>query len=129
MKTEKYIAGLNQKGFTLIELIAIMIIMGVLGSVAVTKYEGLSHTATEQVLATAVKELNIRESLTWTSIKISEYGYVSDEEVYAAIETDLGPKFKWNPGPGMGGGTLNCGTQSYALVRTPSSYGQAAKWH
>jgi prepilin-type N-terminal cleavage/methylation domain-containing protein len=62
MKTEKYIAGLNQKGFTLIELIAIMIIMGVLGSVAVTKYEGLSHTATDQVLAVAVKELNVRET-------------------------------------------------------------------
>jgi len=129
MKTGKCIAGLNQKGFTLIELIAIMIIMGVLGSVAVTKYEGLSHTATEQVLATAVKELNVRESLTWTNIKISEYGYTSNEDVYAAVETDLGPKLKWNPGPGIGGGTLYCGTRSYALVRTPSSEGQAAKWH
>jgi len=129
METDKHLAGMNQKGFTLIELIAIMIIMGVLGSVAVTKYESLSATATEQVLAAAVKELNVRESLTWTNIKISKDGYTSDEDVYAALSTDLGPKLKWNAGPGIGGGILYCETRSTALVRTPSSYGAAAKWH
>jgi len=128
MRSEKHFNQLNQKGFTLIELIAIMIIMGVLGSVAVTKYEGLSDTATQQVLAAAVKELNVRESLTWTNMKISEDGYTRDEDVYAALDTDLGSKLKWNPGPDIGGGNLNCGTRSYALVRTPSSYGSAARW-
>jgi prepilin-type N-terminal cleavage/methylation domain-containing protein len=129
MKKKRHFDSLNQKGFTLIELISIMIIMGVMGSVAVTKYEGLSDTATEQVLAAAVKELNVRESLTWTNIKISKDGYTSDEDVYAALDTDLGPNLKWNPGPGIGGGILYCGTRSYALVRTPSSYGVAARWH
>ncbi len=129
MKTKRHFDRLNQKGFTLIELIAIMIIMGVLGSVAVTKYEGLSETATQQVLAAAVKELNVRESLTWTNMKISKDGYTKDEDVYAAVDTDLGPKLKWNPGPGIGGGILNCGTRAYALVRTPSSYMAAARWH
>lgn len=129
MKTERPFNMLNQKGFTLIELISIMIIMGVMGSVAVTKYEGLSDTATEQVLAAAVKELNVRESLTWTNIKISKDGYTRDEDVYTALDTDLGPNLKWNPGPGIGGGILYCGTRSCALVRTPSSNGAAAKWH
>ena len=129
MKTERHFAKLNQKGFTLIELISIMIIMGVMGSVAATKYEGLSDTATEQVLAAAVKELNVRESLTWTNIKISKDGYTSDEDVYAALNTDLGPNLKWKAGPAIGGGILYCGTRSYALVRTPSSYGAAARWH
>jgi prepilin-type N-terminal cleavage/methylation domain-containing protein len=129
MKTKTHFAGMNQKGFTLIELIAIMIIVGVLGSVAVTKYEGLSQTATEQVLVSAVKELNARERLIWTSIKISKVGYTGDEDVYAALNTDLGSKLKWNPGPGIDGGVLYCGTRSHALVRTPSSYGEAAGWH
>jgi prepilin-type N-terminal cleavage/methylation domain-containing protein len=128
MKTERHFDRLNQKGFTLIELIAIMIIMGVLGSVAVTKYEGLSDTATQQVLAAAVKELNVRESLTWTNMKISKDGYTKDEDIYAALDMDLGPKLKWHPGLGIGGGILNCGTRSYALVRTPSSYMAAARW-
>ena len=37
---------LNQEGFTLIELISIMIILGVLGSVAIRKYDNLTNTAT-----------------------------------------------------------------------------------
>jgi prepilin-type N-terminal cleavage/methylation domain-containing protein len=129
MKKKRHFDRLNQKGFTLIELISVMIIMGVMGSVVITKYEGLSNTATEQVLAAAVKELNVRESLTWTNIKISKDGYASDADVYAVLDTDLGPNLKWNPGPGIGGGTLFCGTRSCALARTPSSYGEAAKWH
>jgi prepilin-type N-terminal cleavage/methylation domain-containing protein len=64
----------NQKGFTLIELISIMIILGVIGSVAIRKYDNLTHTASEMVLATAVKELNVRESLIWTNMKISSDG-------------------------------------------------------
>ena len=129
MKTERHFDRLNQKGFTLIELIAIMIIIGVLGSVVVTKYEGLSGSATQQVLAAAVKELNVRESLTWTNIKISKEGYTGDEAVYSALESDLGPKLKWDPAPGIGGGILYFGSRSCPLVRTPSSYIAAATWH
>jgi prepilin-type N-terminal cleavage/methylation domain-containing protein len=53
----------NQKGFTLIELISIMIILGVLGSVAIRKYDNLTNTANESVLAVTVEELNARERL------------------------------------------------------------------
>ena len=53
----------NQKGFTLIELISVMIIMGVMGSVAVKKVDFITDTASTEALALAVKELNARESL------------------------------------------------------------------
>jgi hypothetical protein len=106
-----------------------MIIMGVLGSIAISRYEGLSGAATKQVLAAAVKELNVRECLTWTDIKISGDGYTGDENVYAALITDLGPKFKWNPGPGIDGGTLYSGNQSCVLVRIPSSFAAAGRCH
>jgi prepilin-type N-terminal cleavage/methylation domain-containing protein len=46
----------NQKGFTLIELISVMIILGVMGSVAIRKYDNLTNTANERVLAVTVKE-------------------------------------------------------------------------
>jgi prepilin-type N-terminal cleavage/methylation domain-containing protein len=54
----------NQKGFTLVELLSVMIIMGVMGSVAVKKVDFITDTADVQALELAVKELNIRESLT-----------------------------------------------------------------
>jgi prepilin-type N-terminal cleavage/methylation domain-containing protein len=129
MNAGKHFAGLNQKGFTLIELISVMIIMGVMGSIALNRYESLSDAATGQVLTAAVRELNVRECLIWTSIKISQDGYISDENVYAALDTGLGSRFKWNPGPDIGGGTLYSGNQSCALVRIPSSFAAAGRWH
>jgi prepilin-type N-terminal cleavage/methylation domain-containing protein len=119
----------NQKGFTLIELISILIILGVIGSVAIEKYENLTHTAIERVLATAVRELNVRESLIWTNMKISSDGYTNDADVYALLDTDLGPRVNWNPGPNIGGGTLHCESASIVLTRTPSSITEAANWH
>jgi prepilin-type N-terminal cleavage/methylation domain-containing protein len=125
---EKKFISRNQKGFTLIELISIMIILGVLGSVAIRKYDNLTHTASERVLASAVVELNVRESLIWTNMKISSDGYTNDADVYAALNPDLGPRVKWNPGPDIGGGTLHCESASRTLTRTPSSITAAAKW-
>jgi prepilin-type N-terminal cleavage/methylation domain-containing protein len=71
----------NQKGFTLIELISIMIILGVLGSVAIRKYDNLTNTANGSVLAVTVEELNARESLIWANMKISNEGYTNDTDV------------------------------------------------
>ena len=88
----------NQKGFTLIELISVMIIMGVMSSVAVKKVDFVTDTASTRALAITVKELNVRESLVWSNMKISNDGYTSDEDVFAALDKDLGAKFKWNPG-------------------------------
>ena len=61
----------NQRGFTLIEMISVMIIMGVVASVAIQKFDMLSDTAAEQALSVGVRELNIRESLSWSNLKIS----------------------------------------------------------
>ena len=118
----------NQKGFTLIEMISIMIILGVLGSVGVKKYDNLTHTASEQILTTAVYELNTREKLIWVDMKISTDGYTNDADVYSALDTNVGSRLKWNPGPNIGGGTLHCESASSILTRTPSSITAAAKW-
>jgi prepilin-type N-terminal cleavage/methylation domain-containing protein len=119
---------LNQKGFTLIELIAVMVIMSVMGSVAVKKVDLLTDTASAKALAIAVKELNVRENLVWSKIKISIDGYTTDADLFSALEKDLGAKFKWNPGPTIDGGTLHCESQSIILNRTPSTSSAAGKW-
>lgn len=110
------------------ELISIMIILGVLGSVAIKKYENLTRTASESVLAAAVKELNVRESLIWSDMKISSEGYTNDADVYAKLSTDLGSRLTWNPEPTIDGGTLHCESTSCILVRIPSTKTTAAKW-
>jgi prepilin-type N-terminal cleavage/methylation domain-containing protein len=118
----------NQKGFTLIELVSVMVIMGVMGSVAVKKVDILTDTASTKALAIAVKELNVRESLIWSKIKISADGYTTDADLFSTLDKDLGAKFKWNPGPTTDGGTLYCESQSIVLNRTHSTTSAAGKW-
>ena len=124
----KELDRLNQKGFTLIEIISVLIIMGVVASVSIEKFDLLSDTASQQALYMGIKELNIRESLTWTNLKISNTGYTTDDELYPLIDTDLGAGYKWEAGPSIGGGKLNFKSHSKTLTRIASTEKSAGKW-
>jgi hypothetical protein len=102
--------------------------MGVMGSVAVKKVDFITDTASTRALAIAVKELNVRESLVWSKIKISIDGYTTDEDLFSTLDKDLGAKFKWNSGPTIDGGTLDCESQSIVLNRTHSTTSAPGKW-
>jgi len=118
----------NQKGFTLIELLSVMIIMGVMGSVAVKKVDFITDTAGAQTLELAVKELNIRESLTWTNIKLSKDGWTDDNSVFAAVDTDIGSQYNWGPKPNVSGGSLHYRSSKITLSRTASTKVSGGKW-
>ena len=126
----KKLNSLNQKGFTLIELISVMIIMGVVASISIQKFDIVSDTANERALYTGIKELNIRESLVWSNIKISSEGYSTDEELYDPVITNLGSFYKWNPDPPdrLIGGTLSFKSASKTLNRQESTELSAGKW-
>jgi prepilin-type N-terminal cleavage/methylation domain-containing protein len=56
-ETEDIVSNpMNQKGFTLIELIAVIIILGVLGAVAAPKFIGLTEAAADRGALQAVAE-------------------------------------------------------------------------
>ena len=126
----KRLDGLNQKGFTLIELISVMIIMGVVASVSIQRFDLVADSTNQRILHTAVKELNIRESLIWSNTKISLDGYTTDEDIFAAVETNLGSGFKWNPDPPdrVTGGILTFKTASKNLDRQESTQSSAGRW-
>ena len=105
-----------------------MIIMGVMSSVAVQKFDTLSDTASKQALAWALRELNTRESLIWTNIKLSDDGWIDDSAVFAALETDLGPQYNWAPPPNITGGRLHFKSQKIALSRPASTNTSAGRW-
>lgn len=119
---------LNNRGFTIIELTASLVIIGVLASVAVHKYYVIESAAEIQAIGAGVRELNTREMLTWMDAKLSLSGYPGDELLFGLISKDLGPDYLWNAGPDVGGGTIQFATQSLVLRRTASDASLPGRW-
>lgn len=124
----KTILTKNQKGFTLLELMSVLIIMGVIFSVAINKYDQLSDSANLTALTAGIRELNSQEALVWIDMKLSDTGWTADVDVYNTVKKSLGQGYTWNPGPTIAGGTLHYGSQSVALVRTPSTLSDVGTW-
>ena len=127
MKNTALIA--NRKGFTLLELMSVLVIMGIMLSVAVKKFDILSDTASFTAIKSGVRELNTQESLVWIEMKLSDTGWTSDVDVYNAVEKNFGQGYRWNPGPAISGGTLHYDSQSAALVRTQSTRHTVSSWN
>ena len=83
------IQRLNQKGFTLIEIIVVLVILGVLAAIAQSKLIDIEGTAANRALEAGVTELNAREKLTWADFKLSQNGWTNDNAVFTAIDKNL----------------------------------------
>ena len=119
----------NRKGFTLLELMSVLVIMGIMFSAAIRKFDLLSDSASITAIKAGVRELNTQETLVWIDMKLSGTGWTSDVDVYNAVEKNLGQGYSWNPGPAIGGGTVYYKSQSVALVRTQSTLRSVGSWN
>ena len=118
----------QQHGFTLIEVTAVLVIMGVMASVTVHRFGNFAFQADQIALQSAVRELNIRESLVWSNYKLISNVWQGDPTIWAQLDTDLGGSYHWNPGPSTSGGTLHFRSQSINLTRTGSTNSGAGRW-
>ena len=121
--------SLNAKGFTLVEIIAVLVVLSVLAALAIPRYVELEENAIKKGIDTVLSEINARENLTWADCKISTSGFVSDTKIFDRINYSLDPSYVWHSGdPSITGGTIKFKGQSFALSRWSSSTLKAAVW-
>ena len=118
----------SQSGFTLIEVMSVLVILGVMFSVTIHKFTDLSDTAYQKTLESAIKELNIRETLTWFDFKLSIDGWESDDDIFTSVDKKLGGDIYLDPSDDKLGGSLSFGPNTIALVRTQSTNKSAGFW-
>jgi prepilin-type N-terminal cleavage/methylation domain-containing protein len=77
----------NEDGFTLIEIIAVLVILGILAAVAVPKFFDLQTKAREKAVYTAVSELKVRVNQHFAKELLT--GYTFGEIFYGAASVDI----------------------------------------
>jgi prepilin-type N-terminal cleavage/methylation domain-containing protein len=116
----------NSDGFTLIELLAILVIIGVIGSVGIKRTVAIEASAVQQSFSWAISELNTRETLSWSLVKLSEANWVDDLTLFASVDFDLGD-YSWSSRTDSGGTLLYRGEQ-IELDRAPSTSSAPGRW-
>jgi len=115
----------KEEGFTLVEVIAVLVILGILAAVAVPKFFDMQETARDKALQGAIGELNGQSALSFaqSALEGSPAGY------YMNFNSDLGEGFVitgFTPlgadgGPALGQGTIR-------LSQDPVSRDLALYW-
>lgn len=115
-------------GFTFVEIIAVIAIIGILVSLALPKFINFEGDAKQKILYSALSELNAREELIWSKIKLSNRGWVDDDSLFSKLDTNFGADFKWAPKANTTGGNLHYRGENLKLNRIPSTTISPGQW-
>ena len=127
----------KRNGFTLIEVIAVLVLLGILAAIAVPKYIDMADNAKDRALDAGIAELNGREALAWGQQMLATAGYTASSEglIQTAVGNDLnqgsGTDYTLTVNANTIAGTMQCrGYPSTALplTRTVSTATAPATW-
>ncbi len=107
---------LDKKGFTLIELIIIIIILGILAAVAIPKYMDMSENAKKAVAESVLGSLRGAETITFANYLLGNTTTYNLTSIIANVQVDGALV----TASGTTGGIITVGSKTYTFTYTPA---------
>jgi prepilin-type N-terminal cleavage/methylation domain-containing protein len=119
---------LDQRGFTLIELMCVLVIISVFFAVAFTKVIQADEGGKQIGINHGVAEMNVRETVTWAVAKVNT-NVIDDTLIWGQLDKNLGNDYSWAEGPYQSGNsTLKFKDAEASITRFVSSNIQPGNW-
>jgi len=79
----------RENGFTLVELIAVIIILGIISTIVAVKFTDFTGNAEQQMIDQTIAELNTREKHIWMNAKLEGVENI-EEYVLERVDRQIG---------------------------------------
>jgi prepilin-type N-terminal cleavage/methylation domain-containing protein len=119
----------REGGFTIVEIISVLVILGILSAVALVNFFNLQERFRLKMVDNVISDLNHREFLIWTTQFESQADH-DDSTVFNQVNPwNIGSRVTWSSGPNASGtSTITLGPTVVEVKRTPSTIGESGFW-